>query len=91
MNDAPEPVQELPTQTPPPPAEGSGNPAEGSPKPAEGSGNPAEESPQPAAPTVAAEAVQYLNRLSDLLFVVARVLARHENGTEVIWRAQGRD
>jgi cob(I)alamin adenosyltransferase len=40
---------------------------------------------------VAAEALQYLNRLSDLLFVVARVLARHENGTEVIWRAQGRD
>ncbi|MEL7538427.1 MAG: cob(I)yrinic acid a,c-diamide adenosyltransferase [Pseudomonadota bacterium] len=32
---------------------------------------------------------QYLNRLSDLLFVVARVLARAENGTEVIW-ARGR-
>jgi cob(I)alamin adenosyltransferase len=29
---------------------------------------------------------RYLNRLSDLLFVVARVLARHENGSEVIWR-----
>ena len=28
----------------------------------------------------------YLNRLSDLLFVLARVLARHENGGEVIWR-----
>ena len=29
---------------------------------------------------------QYLNRLSDLLFVLARVLARHENGAEVLWR-----
>jgi cob(I)alamin adenosyltransferase len=31
-------------------------------------------------------AVRYLNRLSDLLFVMARVLARHERGTEVLWR-----
>ncbi len=31
------------------------------------------------------EAVQYLNRLSDLLFVVARVLARAESGEEVLW------
>lgn len=31
------------------------------------------------------EAIQYLNRLSDLLFVVARVLARHEQGSEVLW------
>ncbi len=36
--------------------------------------------------SVAAEVPQYLNRLSDLLFVVARVLARHEHGSEVIWR-----
>jgi cob(I)alamin adenosyltransferase len=35
---------------------------------------------------VAPDALKYLNRLSDLLFVLARVLARHENGTEVIWR-----
>jgi cob(I)alamin adenosyltransferase len=28
----------------------------------------------------------YLNRLSDLLFVVARVLARFENGKEVLWQ-----
>lgn len=35
--------------------------------------------------SVAAEVPQYLNRLSDLLFVVARVLARHENGSEVLW------
>jgi cob(I)alamin adenosyltransferase len=35
---------------------------------------------------VAAEVPQYLNRLSDLLFVVARVLARHEHGSEVLWR-----
>ena len=32
------------------------------------------------------EVLRYLNRLSDLLFVLARVLARHERGTEVLWR-----
>jgi cob(I)alamin adenosyltransferase len=31
-------------------------------------------------------APRYLNRLSDLLFVLARVLARHEHGAEVLWR-----
>jgi cob(I)alamin adenosyltransferase len=31
---------------------------------------------------------KYLNRLSDLLFVLSRVLARHERGTEVLWRHQ---
>lgn len=31
------------------------------------------------------EALAYLNRLSDLLFVAARVLARAESGTEVLW------
>jgi len=30
--------------------------------------------------------LRYLNRLSDLLFVIARVCARHENGTEVYWQ-----
>ena len=35
---------------------------------------------------VRAEVPQYLNRLSDLLFVLARVLARHEHGSEVLWR-----
>jgi cob(I)alamin adenosyltransferase len=39
-----------------------------------------------ATETVAAEVTQYLNRLSDLLFVLARVIARHERGTEVLWR-----
>lgn len=29
--------------------------------------------------------IRYLNRLSDLLFVIARVLARHDGGAEVIW------
>lgn len=29
--------------------------------------------------------LKYLNRLSDLLFVLARVLARHERGGEVLW------
>ncbi len=32
------------------------------------------------------DALKYLNRLSDLLFVVARVLARHERGGETLWR-----
>ena len=36
------------------------------------------------------EALRYLNRLSDLLFVLARVLARHEQGSEVIWRRTGK-
>lgn len=31
------------------------------------------------------ESVRYLNRLSDLLFVVSRVLARSEGGMEVLW------
>ncbi len=35
---------------------------------------------------VSAELLKYLNRLSDLLFVLARVLARHEQGAEVLWR-----
>jgi cob(I)alamin adenosyltransferase len=35
---------------------------------------------------VAPEPLKYLNRLSDLLFVLARVLARHENGSEVLWK-----
>lgn len=30
--------------------------------------------------------ISYLNRLSDLLFVIARVLARDENGSEVLWQ-----
>ncbi|HEX7012968.1 MAG TPA: cob(I)yrinic acid a,c-diamide adenosyltransferase [Steroidobacteraceae bacterium] len=32
------------------------------------------------------EVLRYLNRLSDLLFVMARVLVRHERGSEVLWR-----
>lgn len=34
---------------------------------------------------VAREVPRYLNRLSDLLFVLARVLARHESGEDVLW------
>ena len=30
--------------------------------------------------------LQYLNRLSDLLFVVARILARQQGGDEVLWK-----
>jgi cob(I)alamin adenosyltransferase len=37
---------------------------------------------------VAPQVAKYLNRLSDLLFVVARVLSRHETGSEVLWRHQ---
>lgn len=36
--------------------------------------------------TVNPAACRYLNRLSDLLFVIARVLVRHERGSEVLWR-----
>lgn len=32
------------------------------------------------------EATRYLNRLSDLLFIIARVLARIETGQEVQWK-----
>lgn len=38
-----------------------------------------------AAEEVRAECMRYLNRLSDLLFVVARRLAREESGQEVLW------
>lgn len=34
------------------------------------------------------EIVKYLNRLSDLLFVIARVLARKESGQEVLWNRE---
>jgi len=40
---------------------------------------------EPAA--VRPEALHYLNRLSDLLFVVARVLARASGAGEVMWRS----
>jgi cob(I)alamin adenosyltransferase len=36
---------------------------------------------------VAQVVLRYLNRLSDLLFVIARVLAREAQGTEVMWRS----
>ncbi len=32
------------------------------------------------------EALRYLNRLSDLLFVIARVIARNDKGQEVLWK-----
>ncbi len=32
--------------------------------------------------------LQYLNRLSDLLFVLARVLARRNGGAEVLWQTR---
>ena len=35
---------------------------------------------------LSADARAYLNRLSDLLFVLSRVLARDEDGSEVMWR-----
>ncbi len=36
--------------------------------------------------SVAPFSLKYLNRLSDLLFVIARVLARHQGGAEVLWQ-----
>jgi cob(I)alamin adenosyltransferase len=38
--------------------------------------------------TVRPEVLRYLNRLSDLLFVIARVLSRAENGQEVLWNRE---
>ena len=40
--------------------------------------------------TVRVEALRYLNRLSDLLFVLARVLARASGHGEVLWQHQRR-
>lgn len=37
--------------------------------------------------TVRGEALRYLNRLSDLLFVLCRVIARAQGGGEVLWRS----
>ncbi|MFS2047300.1 ATP:cob(I)alamin adenosyltransferase, partial [Stenotrophomonas geniculata] len=39
---------------------------------------------------VRSEALQYLNRLSDLLFVLARVLARADGQGEALWQPQQR-
>jgi cob(I)alamin adenosyltransferase len=39
---------------------------------------------------VRAEAIRYLNRLSDLLFVLARVLARASGQGEVLWQHERR-
>jgi cob(I)alamin adenosyltransferase len=33
-------------------------------------------------------ALQYVNRLSDLLFVMARVLARRNDGEEILWQSR---
>ena len=43
-----------------------------------------------AAETVRPACRQYLNRLSDLLFVLSRVLNRHAGGSDVLWQ-QGRN
>jgi cob(I)alamin adenosyltransferase len=40
--------------------------------------------------TVNPEALRYLNRLSDLLFVMSRVLCRTSGGTEIIWKPRGK-
>ncbi|HSS06527.1 MAG TPA: ATP:cob(I)alamin adenosyltransferase, partial [Rhodanobacteraceae bacterium] len=39
---------------------------------------------------VRGEAIRYLNRLSDLLFVLARVLARESGHGEVLWQHERR-
>jgi len=39
---------------------------------------------------VRAPLLRYLNRLSDLLFVIARCLARQDGGTETLWKKRGR-
>ena len=40
--------------------------------------------------TVRADLLHYLNRLSDLLFVIARCLARQDGGSETLWQKRGR-
>jgi cob(I)alamin adenosyltransferase len=40
--------------------------------------------------TVRADLLHYLNRLSDLLFVIARCLARQDGGTETLWKKRER-
>jgi cob(I)alamin adenosyltransferase len=40
--------------------------------------------------SVRAEVVHYLNRLSDLLFVLSRVLARASGHGEVLWQHEKR-
>ncbi|MCR6700537.1 MAG: cob(I)yrinic acid a,c-diamide adenosyltransferase [Dokdonella sp.] len=42
------------------------------------------------AESVRSEAIRYLNRLSDLLFVIARVLARASGHGEVLWQHERR-
>jgi len=37
--------------------------------------------------TLPPQSIIYLNRLSDLLFVVARTLARQDGGSEVLWQS----
>lgn len=41
--------------------------------------------------SINANARQYLNRLSDLLFVLARVLARRNGGEEILWEQKKSD
>ncbi len=36
------------------------------------------------------ETIRYLNRLSDLLFVMARLQCRHEQGREILWNKRHR-
>lgn len=33
-------------------------------------------------------ALRYVNRLSDLLFIIARVLARRDDGSEILWKSR---
>ncbi|MGH8399543.1 MAG: ATP:cob(I)alamin adenosyltransferase, partial [Gammaproteobacteria bacterium] len=37
------------------------------------------------------EVLRYLNRLSDLLFVLARVIARQDGSSEVLWKHERRN
>lgn len=41
--------------------------------------------------TVSAPALRYLNRLSDLLFVLARVLNQRADISDVLWQREGRE
>lgn len=41
--------------------------------------------------TLNPQTLRYVNRLSDLLFVLARVLARRDSGGDVLWQPQPRE
>ncbi|TGG95000.1 cob(I)yrinic acid a,c-diamide adenosyltransferase [Natronospirillum operosum] len=50
----------------------------------------ASEQARPESERVGVQAVQYLNRLSDYLFVLARAVAQEAGGREILWQTRNR-